>query len=88
MLGRLIPTYLLGIMRCCRYGVKRRNEPANMIEITESAATKIKDLLEEQGKSDHALRIFVRGMSCSGRPMAWRWTTSRATTTTRSSSTA
>ena len=37
-----------------------------MIEITESAAIKIKDLLEEQGKSDHALRIFVRGMSCSG----------------------
>ena len=37
-----------------------------MIEITESAATKIKDLLQEQGKTDHALRIFVRGMSCSG----------------------
>src|SRR5436190_17772640 len=37
-----------------------------MIEITDSAATKIKDLLQEQGKSDHALRIFVRGMSCSG----------------------
>jgi iron-sulfur cluster assembly accessory protein len=37
-----------------------------MIEITDSAATKIKDLLSEQGKTDHALRIFVRGMSCSG----------------------
>jgi iron-sulfur cluster assembly accessory protein len=37
-----------------------------MIEITDSAATKIKDLLAEQGKADHALRIFVRGMSCSG----------------------
>jgi iron-sulfur cluster assembly accessory protein len=37
-----------------------------MIDITESAATKIKDLLAEQGKTDHALRIFVRGMSCSG----------------------
>ena len=37
-----------------------------MIDITESAASKIKDLLEEQGKTDHALRIFVRGMSCSG----------------------
>jgi iron-sulfur cluster assembly accessory protein len=37
-----------------------------MIDITESAATKIKDLLQEQGKTDHALRIFVRGMSCSG----------------------
>ncbi|SRR6266508_493713 len=39
---------------------------ASMIEITDSAATKIKDLLVEQGKADHALRIFVRGMSCSG----------------------
>jgi iron-sulfur cluster assembly accessory protein len=37
-----------------------------MIDITESAAIKIKDLLVEQGKTDHALRIFVRGMSCSG----------------------
>jgi iron-sulfur cluster assembly accessory protein len=37
-----------------------------MITITDTAASKVKELLEEQGKSDHALRIFVRGMSCSG----------------------
>lgn len=37
-----------------------------MISITESASSKVKELLEEQGKTDHALRIFVRGMSCSG----------------------
>ena len=37
-----------------------------MIEITEPAASKLKELLAEQGKTDHALRIFVRGMSCSG----------------------
>jgi iron-sulfur cluster assembly accessory protein len=43
---------------------KDANEP--MIDITNSAAIKIKELLEEQGKTDHALRIFVRGMSCSG----------------------
>src|SRR5256886_14555151 len=43
-----------------------KDEPTSMIEITDSAATKIKDLLTEQGKADHALRIFVRGMSCSG----------------------
>jgi iron-sulfur cluster assembly accessory protein len=36
------------------------------IEITPSAATKVRELLEESGKADHALRIFVRGMSCSG----------------------
>jgi iron-sulfur cluster assembly accessory protein len=37
-----------------------------MIELTEAASEKIRELLEEQGKSDHALRLFVRGMSCSG----------------------
>jgi iron-sulfur cluster assembly accessory protein len=37
-----------------------------MISITETAASKVKELLVEQGKTDHALRIFVRGMSCSG----------------------
>jgi iron-sulfur cluster assembly accessory protein len=37
-----------------------------MINITEVASTKVKELLEEQGKQDHALRVFVRGMSCSG----------------------
>ncbi len=37
-----------------------------MITITDTASAKVKELLEEQGKTDHALRIFVRGMSCSG----------------------
>ena len=37
-----------------------------MINITPSATEKVKELLEQQGKTDHALRIFVRGMSCSG----------------------
>jgi iron-sulfur cluster assembly accessory protein len=41
-------------------------EGLDMITITDTAASKVKELLEEQGKSDHALRIFVRGMSCSG----------------------
>jgi iron-sulfur cluster assembly protein len=36
------------------------------IDITPSAATKVRELLDESGKTDHALRIFVRGMSCSG----------------------
>ena len=40
--------------------------PTVTIDITPSAATKITELLEESGKTDHALRIFVRGMSCSG----------------------
>jgi iron-sulfur cluster assembly protein len=37
-----------------------------MINLTEAASTKVKELLDEQGKPDHALRVFVRGMSCSG----------------------
>ena len=37
-----------------------------MIDITPTAADKIAALLHEHGKTDHALRIFVRGMSCSG----------------------
>jgi iron-sulfur cluster assembly accessory protein len=41
-------------------------EATIMIEITPTAAVKVKELLSEQGKADHALRIFVRGMSCSG----------------------
>src|ERR1700694_3278324 len=39
---------------------------ATMIDITPTAAVKVRELLEESGKTDHALRIFVRGMSCSG----------------------
>jgi iron-sulfur cluster assembly protein len=41
-------------------------ERKTMIDITPSAADKVRELLEESGKTDHALRIFVRGMSCSG----------------------
>jgi iron-sulfur cluster assembly protein len=41
-------------------------ERKTMIDITPTAADKVKELLEESGKTDHALRIFVRGMSCSG----------------------
>jgi iron-sulfur cluster assembly accessory protein len=40
--------------------------PKVLIDITPSAATKVRELLEESGKTDHMLRIFVRGMSCSG----------------------
>ena len=37
-----------------------------MINITESASAKVKELLESDDKQGHALRVFVRGMSCSG----------------------
>ncbi|MCC6179027.1 MAG: iron-sulfur cluster assembly accessory protein [Chloroflexi bacterium] len=37
-----------------------------MISITENASERVRALLESENKQDHALRIFVRGMSCSG----------------------
>ncbi len=37
-----------------------------MIEVTELAAGELKNLLEQENKQDHALRIFVAGMGCSG----------------------
>lgn len=37
-----------------------------MIEVTEKAAAELKTLLEQEGKSDLALRVFVAGVACSG----------------------
>jgi iron-sulfur cluster assembly protein len=37
-----------------------------MISITESASEKVRELLESEERQGQALRIFVRGMSCSG----------------------
>ena len=37
-----------------------------MIEITDAAASELKQLLEEQNKTDHGLRIFVQGQGCRG----------------------
>ncbi len=36
------------------------------ITISPTASSMVKELLAQEGKSDHALRLFVRGMSCSG----------------------
>ena len=36
------------------------------ITVTEAAASKIKELLAEEGKSDSGLRVFVQGGGCSG----------------------
>jgi iron-sulfur cluster insertion protein len=38
----------------------------NFITVTEAAASKIQDLLAEEGKSDSGLRVFVQGGGCSG----------------------
>src|SRR5205823_13124491 len=37
-----------------------------MIQLTESAATKVKELLEEEGRADIALRVAVQPGGCSG----------------------
>jgi len=37
-----------------------------MIEVTEKAAVELKTLLEQEGKPDLALRVFVAGVACSG----------------------
>lgn len=37
-----------------------------MIEITDTAAAELKELLEKENKNDHGLRVFAAGMSCSG----------------------
>lgn len=38
----------------------------NVIVVTDAAASKIKDLLDEEGKTDSGLRVFVQGGGCSG----------------------
>jgi iron-sulfur cluster insertion protein len=38
----------------------------SVITVTEAAASKIKDLLAEEGKFDSGLRVFVQGGGCSG----------------------
>ena len=37
-----------------------------LINVTEAAASKIKDLLAEENKTDSGLRVFVQGGGCSG----------------------
>ncbi len=37
-----------------------------MIELTENAAGKVKELLEEEGRADIALRVAVQPGGCSG----------------------
>jgi iron-sulfur cluster insertion protein len=37
-----------------------------MIEVTDKAAVELKTLLDQEGKPELALRIFVAGVACSG----------------------
>lgn len=38
----------------------------NLVNITDEAASELKSLLKSEEKEDHALRIFIAGMGCSG----------------------
>jgi iron-sulfur cluster assembly accessory protein len=50
-----------------RSSVGGRNPERNrMIELTETAAGKVKELLEEEGRNDIALRVAVQPGGCSG----------------------
>jgi iron-sulfur cluster insertion protein len=40
--------------------------PPSIINVTEAAAGKIRELLVEEGKADSGLRVFVQGGGCSG----------------------
>ncbi len=42
------------------------NERGAMIQLTETAAGKVKELLEEEGRTDIALRVAVQPGGCSG----------------------
>jgi iron-sulfur cluster insertion protein len=37
-----------------------------LINVTEAAASKIRELLAEEGKNESGLRVFVQGGGCSG----------------------
>jgi iron-sulfur cluster insertion protein len=38
----------------------------SIINVTEAAASKIRELLSEEGKTESGLRVFVQGGGCSG----------------------
>ena len=40
--------------------------PEALIHVTEAAASKIRELLTEEGKTESGLRVFVQGGGCSG----------------------
>jgi iron-sulfur cluster insertion protein len=40
--------------------------PETVINVTEAAAGKIRELLAEEGKTESGLRVFVQGGGCSG----------------------
>ncbi len=42
------------------------NIPSMQVELTDSAANKIKELIQEEGNTDLMLRVYITGGGCSG----------------------
>src|SRR5205809_6031260 len=47
-------------------GLESSDVGAQMLSLTESAAGKVKELLQEEGRADIALRVAVQPGGCSG----------------------
>src|SRR5256714_9328860 len=47
-------------------GLESSDVGAQMLSLTEAAAGKVKELLEQEGRSDIALRVAVQPGGCSG----------------------
>ena len=45
---------------------KTTTDTPDLLSVTESAANKVKALIEEEGNADLKLRVFVTGGGCSG----------------------
>jgi len=45
---------------------KSTTDTPDLLSVTESAANKVKALIEEEGNADLKLRVFVTGGGCSG----------------------
>ena len=50
-----------------------------MIEMTETAAHKIRTLMAKQGIDEGGLRVGIKGGGCSGLSYTFAWEKSRAT---------
>jgi len=43
-----------------------KKEEQNMVSITDAAVSALNDVLTEQNKKDHLLRVFIAGIGCGG----------------------
>lgn len=46
--------------------IQEAQEPGNAIQVTDAAASKVRELIDEEGNPHLKLRIFINGGGCSG----------------------